>query len=139
MATLEQMTSGGTLHADELARMLVPIYDRTLEELQAPFADPELGLELEEARLDHVADPIWEAYCAGGDPNALAEGYCGFVRAAFGPTLVAAMDQDRPADRRREFLSGLDAGLTRRILAEPAALCAPTVATLLIVKPAARP
>jgi salicylate 1-O-methyltransferase len=139
MATLEEMTTGGTLDPGELARMLVPNYDRTLDELEAPFADPELGLRLEEARLDYVADPIWEAYRASGDVGTLAEGYAGFVRAAFGPTLVAAMNAERPADARREFLGALDAGLRRRILAEPAALCEPTVATLLIVKAAARP
>ena len=138
MATLEEMARDGVLRPGELMRMLVPVYDRTLEELRAPFTDPALGLELEEISLDHVPDPIWEAYRTDGDVQGLADSYSGFVRAAFGPTLVGALDPGRLANASLEFVNALDAGLRRRFLAEPAMLCAPTVATMLIVKPTTR-
>jgi hypothetical protein len=138
MAMLEEMAGDGTLHPDEHARMLVPIYDRTLEELRAPFADPALGLELEEMSFDQVPDPIWESYSTCGDLGALADGYSGFVRAAFGPTLVDALNPTRPSAASPDFLQALAVGLRRRVLAEPAMLCAPTVATMLIVKTSVR-
>jgi hypothetical protein len=134
-AVLEEMLREGSLGPDELARMVVPIYNRTAQELEAPFLDAGLGLSLEIARLDQVADPLWQAFQGNGDLAALARGYAGFVRAAFGPTFTAALDLGRTAEECCAFVARLEAGVARRVAADPAPLCEPTVMTLLIVKP----
>jgi hypothetical protein len=134
-AVLEGMVEEGSLAPAELARMVVPIYNRTSQELEAPFLDAGLGLSLEVARLDHVADPLWQAFQASGDVAALARGYAGFVRAAFGPTFTAALDKGRTPHERQAFVARLEAGVAERAAADPAPLCEPTVMTLLIVKP----
>ena len=134
-AVLRGMVGEGTLREAELARMVVPVYHRRAAEFEAPFADPGLGLVVEERSLDRVPDPLWGAFRASGDAAALAVGYAGFARAAFGPTLARALDPDRSADDRRAFVARLEAGLKVSTIAEPAALCAPVVMTMLIAKP----
>jgi hypothetical protein len=135
-AVLQAMVADGSLRAAELARMVVPIYHRSLAEFEAPFNDPALGLTIEALSLDHVVDPLWQAYQADGDVAALARGYAGFARAAFGPTLAGALDPDRAPEARRAFVARLEAGLRDRAAAAPAPWCTPVIMTMLIAKPA---
>lgn len=133
-AVLTDLAAEGILRPAELARMVVPVYNRNVEEFEAPFADPGLGLTLEVTSVDQTPDPLWDSFQAHGDPVALADGYAGFARASFGPTLAGALDSERTADERQAFLARLTAGVRRRVLAQPAMLAAPTVMTMLIAK-----
>ena len=135
IAVLQDMVRTDKLRAAELTRMIIPIYHRSVDELRAPFRDPKLGLVLEELDNHRTPDPIWEAFLGTGDQAALADGYAGFVKAAFTPTLANALDRDGIEERRRTFGECLDAGIRQLVAAEPAMLCSPTVATMLIAKP----
>ena len=132
---LEAMARTGLLTTHELARMIVPTYNRSLDELRAPFTDPKLGLVLEELDSSRTPDPIWDAFRRTGDRAALADGYAGFVRAAFAPTLAEFLDAGCPEERRRAFIEEFVTALRQSAVAEPAMLCSPTVATMLIAKP----
>ena len=115
--------------------MSVPTYNRSLDELRAPFADPKLGLVLKELDSSRTPDPIWDAFRRTGDRAALADGYAGFVRAALAPTLAEFLDTGPSEERRRAFIEEFATAVRQLAAAEPTMLCSPTVATMLIVKP----
>ena len=134
-AALREMVDDGALRAAELGRMVVPVYNRTEAELEAPFADRTLGLVVEAQTLDRAPDPLWQAYLASRDAAALAGGYAGFVRAAFGPTLAGALDPDRSPDERGAFLARLEAGVAARVAGTTRPLFNAAVLAMLIAKP----
>jgi hypothetical protein len=134
-AVLQAMVADGSLREAEFRRMVVPTYHRNRAEFEAPFADPDLDLVVEAQSLASVPDPLWEAFRMTGDTAALANGYAGIVRAAFGPTLANALDADRSADERRAFVTRLEAGIRERTIAAPSPLCVPVIMTMLIAKP----
>lgn len=131
---LERMVRERTLAAREFGRMLVPVYNRTEAELEAPFADGSLGLALHAWHLDHAPDPIWAAYLASGDAAALARGYAGFVRAAFGSSLAAALDPDRSPRERAAFIARLEAAVGAEIAPADGPLFNAAVVSMLIAK-----
>jgi salicylate 1-O-methyltransferase len=133
-AALGEMVRDGALREAELARMVVPVYNRTAAELVAPFADRTLGLVVEARSLDRTPDPLWRAYRASGDAAALAAGYAGFVRAAFGPTLAGALDPDRSPDERGAFVARLEAGVGARVAGASGPLFNAAIMSMLIAK-----
>ena len=134
-AALREMVRDGALREAELARMVVPVYNRTAAELEAPFADRTLDLVVEAQSLDRSPDPLWQAYLASGDAAALAGDYAGFVRAAFGPTLAGALDPDRSPDERGAFIARLEAGVSARVAGASGPLFNAAVMSMLIAKP----
>ena len=136
-AALREMVRDGALREAELARMVVPVYNRTAAELEAPFADRTLDLVVEAQSLDRTPDPLWQAYLASRDAAALADGYAGFVRAAFGPTLAGALDPDRSPDERGAFLARLEAGVSAHVAGASGPLFNAAVMSMLIAKPQA--
>ncbi|MBS7537655.1 class I SAM-dependent methyltransferase [Ancylobacter lacus] len=135
-AQIEALAASGVLRPAERERLTVWLFERTPEAIRAPFAAGDVaGLALVEERLDRRPDPYWAAYRENGDAAALAAGQIGFIRAAFGPSLLAALDADRSASEREGILSDLLSGLEAGMAASPSALLEPlTVHAGLIVK-----
>jgi hypothetical protein len=131
---LREMVVDGLLREAELARMVVPIYNRTAAELEAPFTDRTLDLVIKRQSLDRTSDPLWQTYLASGDATALADGYAGFVRAAFGPTFADALDPDRLPDERRAFATRLEAAVTTFVAGATKPLFNAAVMSMLIAK-----
>ena len=96
-AALQDMVDGDTLRPGEYERMVVPTYNRTLKEFEAPFSASQKDnpLELESSSEVVLPDPFWPQYEQSGDAQAFAAAYEEFFRAAFGPSLFGALDADR--------------------------------------------
>jgi SAM-dependent methyltransferase len=91
-AVCVDMAAEGLLDPEHLDRYVIPLYERTVEEVRRPFAE-KIGdrLELREERIAQVANPFAAAYREGGDAGAFAGGFTGFFRAFSEPSLRAGL------------------------------------------------
>lgn len=136
-AALREMVDGGILGSGEYGRMVVPTYNRTLEEFRAPFSGGSTAsdLELESSSEVVLPDPFWPEYEKGGDARAFANDYTEFFRAAFGPSLFGALDADRAPQERERITDAFYGRLREKVAEDPAtAKCEWHVALLLIAK-----
>lgn len=136
-AALQQMVNEGTLKPEEYERMVIPTYNRTLEEFKAPFAQGTSAgvLELESASEVVLDDPLWTEYQQSGDAEAYAHSYADFFRAAFGPSIFGALDPERASEEQIELTNEFYKKLRQKVAADPAtATCHWHVVLLLIAK-----
>jgi hypothetical protein len=136
-AALQEMVSEGALRPDEYERMVIPTYNRTLEEFKAPFSDgPATSvLELESASEVVLDDPFWRDYQQSGDAEAFAVAYADFFRAAYGPSIFGALDSERTPEERQEVAGAFYQKLRNKVSADCAtAVCNWHVVLLLIAK-----
>src|SRR5262249_2932893 len=87
----------------------------------APFAASGrfAGLEVVEVDIFQGADPIWDAYKASRDVEALAVSWAAFTRAFTLPTFAAALDSASAVGRVAAFGDRLEAELVKRFAAAP--------------------
>jgi hypothetical protein len=136
-AALQEMVDGGTLRSSEYERMVIPTYNRTLKEFEAPFsADQENNpLELESSSEVVLPDPFWPEYEQSGDVHAFAGDYEEFFRAAYGPSLFGELDADRTPQEHEQIADAFYDSLRKKVAADPAtAACNWHVVLLLIAK-----
>jgi hypothetical protein len=136
-AALQEMVVEDTLRSGEYERMVVPTYNRTLKEFEAPFSGGSaVGvLEIESSSEVALPDPFWPEYERSGDAQAFGTAYAGFFRAAYGPSLFGALDPDRTSEERTKIAEAFYERLREKIAADPAtAVCSWRVALLLIAK-----
>jgi len=119
-AALTELVAEGFVAPAEHARMAIPGVGRSRADLLAPFADTGRFAGLEVAQLDTFAgaDPIWDAFEASGDVDALARSRAAFTRAFASPTLAAALDRTSDG-RAAAFGDRLEAELVKRCAAAP--------------------
>lgn len=103
---LQDMVSDGTLGEDEYARMAIPTYYRVEREWREPFDDPDFvrahPLQLLHYEESTLGDVFVDRYERTRDAGAFARADATFFRAAFEPSLVVALREDRSdADRAR--------------------------------------
>jgi len=90
-AAAVEMADEGRISVDALARFTVAAAGRSIEDIEAPFADgPFAGLLLEHAEVVPAPDPFWDLFCETGDAQQLAKSWAGMLRAVSGPVAVAA-------------------------------------------------
>lgn len=138
--SLQELVGQGAIRADEYTRMVIPTYNRTLAEFQAPFLPgTRMGeLELEHASLVTLDDPYWDAYKQNGDAARFANAYASFFEAAYGPSLFGVLDEDRSPSAKQQIADAFYAKLRAKTTANPSAAATHwRVALLLIGKNAA--
>jgi hypothetical protein len=131
------MVAGATLRPEEYERMVIPTYNRTLKEFEAPFsAGQEDGpLELESSSEVTLPDPFWPEYEQSGDGRTFGTAYEEFFRAAYGPSLFGALDADRTPQEHEHITDAFYDSLRNKATADPTtASCNWHVALLLIAK-----
>ena len=136
-AALQGMVDGGTLRSEEYERMVIPTYNRTLKEFEAPFSasSEDSPLELESSSEVALPDPFWPEYEQSGDAGAFATDYEEFFRAAFGSSLFGALDADRTPQEHEQIADAFYDSLREKVAADPAtAVCNWRVVLLLIAK-----
>ena len=136
-AALQEMVVEGTLRSGEYERMVIPTYNRTLKEFEAPFSGgPAAGvLELESSSEVILPDPFWPEYEQSGDARAFGAAYAGFFRAAYGPSLFGELDAERTSEEQTKIAEAFYERLRDKVAADPAtAVCAWHVVLLLIAK-----
>jgi hypothetical protein len=118
--------------------MVLPIFLRTLDEIQEPLAR---GSIAEIFHIEHCAqvvisnDPIWAKYEATGDVDGFATAYTYWVRAVTEPSLFGVLSADRTPEQKQEIIEGFYAELRRVIAADPEGMrCYWRLAELLIRK-----
>ncbi|MGF1471107.1 MAG: hypothetical protein ACFB50_05095 [Rubrobacteraceae bacterium] len=132
---LQEMVQEKILGPDEYGRMVIPTYNRTLEEYEAPFSEAGIAddLELESASVAALEDPFWAEYQQNGDLGAYADSYADFFQAAGGSSLLAALDEGRSDIEGQEILGAFHEKLKSKVAADPAAaVCNWLIACLLI-------
>lgn len=91
-----EMAAEGLIDPTRLEEYVIPIYERTADEVRRPFAEP-LGEELEllQHHIEPVENPYAAAYRKDGDAPAFARDFTAFFRAFSQPSLeqgLAAAD-----------------------------------------------
>jgi hypothetical protein len=134
---LVDLLSIGKLRRHEYDRMAIATYFRATEELEAPFRTGSLSrvLRLEAHEQAVLCDPIGEEYDATGDAAAFASAYTGWLRGFSEPSLLGALDPDRPREEVVAFASELYDNVSTRLAREPAKLrCNWELSQLLVTK-----
>jgi hypothetical protein len=107
---LSDWCRAGRIGAATVAAVVVPVWERTLDEIRAPFEDGGgrvAGLELESAELFRLDNPYWHA-----DPAEFARDYVRSVTAWGGPLLLRAFareGEDRAPGLLTDFLAEVEA------------------------------
>jgi hypothetical protein len=131
---VQSEVASGALEQAEYDGMNVPTWNRTLAEFRAPFADPALGLVLEESELRSLPDQYLAAYRESGDAAAFGEAVSTFLRAFTEPSLFAGLD--RTTDQRTSIADRVYAAVRARAAADPPAMETTwNVAVLRITRP----
>ncbi len=119
--SLGELLAAGVIRAGEKARMAIPDWVRSREELLAPFAAGEdsAGLAVEACAVLDGPDPTWTAFLADGDGASFGAQRARFIRATFGPTLGTALGPERTPEERQAFADALEAAVARRAAADP--------------------
>jgi hypothetical protein len=117
--SLQEMVDGGTLRSDEYRRMVIPTYNRTLKEFEAPFAASQMerSLDLESSSEVVLPDPFWPEYEQSGDTETFAADYEEFFRAAF--ALRGARRGPHPQEHEQISDAFYDS-LRKKVAADPA-------------------
>lgn len=123
-AVLVELVRDGVIRQGEYARMTVPAWNRTRAEFIAPLAAGPLAevLRLEEHELLALPDIMLEQFEATGDARTFADQVTTFFQAAFGPSLLSALDDQRGADEVTAVAAELETRLHDRIVSEPRAV-----------------
>jgi SAM-dependent methyltransferase len=106
---LSDWCRAGRIGAATVAAVVVPVWERTLDEIRAPFEDGGgrvAGLELESAEFFRLDNPYWH-----DDPAEFARGYVRSVTAWGGPLLLRAFareGEDRAPGLLADFLAELE-------------------------------
>jgi hypothetical protein len=136
-AALQGMVDGGTLSSGEYERMVIPTYNRTLKEFEAPLSAGSEGnpLELESSSEVAPPDPFWPEYEQSDDAQTFGAAYEEFFRAAYGLSLFGALDADRTPQEREQIADAFHDSLREKVAADPAtAVCNWRVVLLFIAK-----
>jgi hypothetical protein len=106
----------GLLTEDEIVRITVPIWYRSLDELRAPFgtAGHFAGLRLEHLAATYAPDPFWERFQKSGDAKQFGASWANTMRAISAPTILSIIGQDR-----KELLDQICVRYADRIAATP--------------------
>ena len=120
-AALCAMVDERFLHADELARMVIPTVGRGRADLLAPFdaAGQFAGLSVEDVAVFSGEDRIWAAFARDGDAPAFGQRWAAFVRASVFPSLAAALAGGHEDARAAAFFDRLEAAVAARIAIAP--------------------
>ena len=123
-AVLVDLVERGVLRSDEYARMTIPAWNRTLAEFVAPLTVGPLTevLRLEEHDLLALPDIVFEQFRSTGDAQEFADRMATFFHAAFGPSLLSALDDSRGPDDVSEVAAAFESGLCARIASDPEAV-----------------
>ena len=123
-AALRDLVDAGAIGAGEAARMALPVYPRSKQQLLAPFARENAfrGLTVEHCDMQILPDAAWLAFQSTHDRHALAREHALFFRVIFIPTLATALHERRTPDERSALADLLTDALERRLIDAPAPL-----------------
>jgi S-adenosylmethionine-dependent carboxyl methyltransferase len=114
-----EMAANGVLDPAVVARYVLPVYARTLDEARGPIDD---RFTIEVARVDPVANPYLDRWHADHDAAAYGKSYAAFVRGFTESSLREHLfepgtRQGTPADALDDYFARLE----RRFAADPEA------------------
>ena len=95
-----EAVESGVLQRDELERMVVPTYLRTMEEMADPIERDGSGLEMLDQQVTTAADPAFTAFDEHRDPQRYGQDAATAMRAWAEPSFAAALATTDAASRR---------------------------------------
>ncbi|HWJ73315.1 MAG TPA: SAM-dependent methyltransferase [Kaistia sp.] len=117
---LQELVAAGVVQQEEAARMAIPTVGRTRAEFAAPFTSGDVsGLELEHIEIFEGDDAIWRDFLADGNATAFGARWAAFSRASVLPTLSRGLSEGASAERVRDFMDRMEAGMAARLAAGP--------------------
>src|SRR5262249_3446474 len=117
-STVVAMGRDGLLSPEEQLRITVPVGQRTLAGIKAPFSDNSrfAGFEMEHAAIFDGPGPFWLEFEASCDVGQFGRSLASMCRAVTGPTILAALD---PSRNGSAVLDDLFGRLAARLAAAP--------------------
>lgn len=137
---IRSAAAAGAISRSEADAMTVPTYQRTREEIEAPFAEPPSGLDLviDEHTSFVAPDPAFAAYGDHGDVERFAVDETAQIRGWSGPSLAAALDPDRGPGGLAAAIDAVFDAVRAAVLADPATgHCDWTTSLLTVSRPPA--
>ncbi len=120
VGALQELVAEGVVQQEEAARMAIPTVGRTRAEFAAPFTSGKLsGLALEHIEIFEGVDEIWRDFLVDGDAAAFGARWAAFSRASVLPTLALGLLEGTRAERVRDFVERMEAGMAARLAARP--------------------
>ena len=121
-AVLGDMVTESAITARERESMVIGAWPRRRRDLLVPFEKTGLfcGLTVEHCETSPLPDAAWAAYDRDDDIENLVKKHAGFYRSIFSPTLALSLSRADGREARRAFGDRLEAGLTKRLMANPA-------------------
>ncbi|MEM7375969.1 MAG: SAM-dependent methyltransferase [Pseudomonadota bacterium] len=115
-----EFVADGVINAEELARMTLPQYYRTVAEFARPFESGDLpGMQLESIETAHVACPYAAQFQLDGDLETFATGLVGTVRSWNQSTFLGALDDSRSIEERQAIIEDYYEAYRVRVLDDP--------------------
>jgi hypothetical protein len=92
-AIAEDLVAEGAIAAERLDAYVFPVYERTIDEVQRPFSEEDVGrrLRLEHIAIADVTNPASDRFERDGNADAFARDFAGFFRAFSEPSLRKAI------------------------------------------------
>ena len=119
-AVLQQLVKDGELDPEEYEEMAIPTYYRTAEEWKEPFtSDSNFPLSLDHFEEFALPDVYLEHFQHDGDPQAFAEAYVGFFKAAFVPCLFVSLSDKRTSESRQQVIDLFSQKLQSALAQDP--------------------
>ena len=114
--SIVEVSTEGSLTAQELLGVTVPIWYRSLAELKAPFeAEGTLaGLSLDHLEATTAPDPFWETLEQSGDSREFGTSWANLMRAVAAPSITSVIGEDR-----HDVLDDIFVRYAARIAGEP--------------------
>ena len=92
------LAAEGLIPSDRISEYVIPVYERTEEEIRRPFAGALASeLQLDQLQIAPVVNPSAVAYRKDGDASAFARDFTAFFRAFSEPSIRAGLAADDAA------------------------------------------
>ena len=115
-----EFVADGVINSEELARMTLPQYYRTVEEFAQPFDAGLLpGMRLESIETAQVVCPYAAQFQADADLETFASGLIGTIRSWNQSVFLGALDGSRSLDERHAIIEDYYEAYRVRVLDDP--------------------
>jgi hypothetical protein len=137
IAALHELAAHGTVRAEEVRRMVIPVIARSEKDFRAPFAPSGWfeGLTIDHLEMFDAEDRFWARYQSDSDAEAFGAQWAAFARAALFPTLTAGLDGGIGDPRGGEFVQQLEAAVAERLARAPEPMRIPLASIVLVKRP----
>lgn len=134
MTALHEQVGHGSISAEELRRMVIPIVARSEKDLRAPFApnDRFEGLQVEHLEIFDAGDRFFAQYRRDQDAAAFGAQWAGFARASLFGVLLLGLDGGPTDPRAGQLCDSLEKSVAATLAEKPEPVRIPMAGVVLL-------